>query len=433
MSQARAAMTSRSVDDLARTLAPQRPSSAPTSSMDSLARSLAMPMPRRRALRLLGSALVLAAVPALRPSRARATGGGVEAGPNIEAGPDIIDPPEGPFGPPVRCGDTVCNPASNCVKCCPAQGGGGSCCPCYFSCTTTGSGLCNKQVACPPDGRPFCGPPGHCCASNESCYRGSICLPICKPGEELCEDDCCPRGTECANLPLPGGRARRVCTAKCPGGRTRCGLTCCPKRGWKCVNPGRSLCSPCDIGQKPCGRRCCARGSTCCDPQRGLCCKRNETCAGYGGVAKCCPKGTRACETTSGSGNPICCKKGETCAQVADGSGTVPSANRRKYTCCPPNRAVSFGGGVVAVCCPDGYRSLGGRFILPAGGGGGLCCREDKLCGDTCCGTNSDPGINQTCCNGRCVSLFFDSNNCGGCGARCGPGTRCQGGTCRPA
>ena len=210
MSQARTAMTTRSVDDLARTLAPQRPSSAPTSSMDSLARSLAMPMPRRRALRLLGSALVLAAVPALRPSRARATGGGVEAGPNIEAGPDIIDPPEGPFGPPVRCGDTVCNPASNCVKCCPAQGGGGSCCPCYFSCTTTGSGLCNKPVACPPDGRPFCGPPGHCCASNESCYRGSICLPICKPGEQLCEDDCCPRGTECANLPLPGGRARRA-------------------------------------------------------------------------------------------------------------------------------------------------------------------------------------------------------------------------------
>jgi hypothetical protein len=32
--------------------------------MDRLARNLAMPMPRPRALRLLGSALVLAAVPA---------------------------------------------------------------------------------------------------------------------------------------------------------------------------------------------------------------------------------------------------------------------------------------------------------------------------------------------------------------------------------
>jgi hypothetical protein len=44
--------------------------------MDRLARNLAMPMPRRRALRLLGSALVLAAVPALHPlwAGARAAG-----------------------------------------------------------------------------------------------------------------------------------------------------------------------------------------------------------------------------------------------------------------------------------------------------------------------------------------------------------------------
>src|SRR5262245_30754041 len=127
-------------------------------SFDDLARALSTPMPRRRALRLLGSALVLAVVPALRPSR-----GGAASEPGARpasadaAGRDlaVIGPP-GPFGGPVPCGDVVCNPTYNCVKCCP-QGNGlpGSCCPCYITCRS-GSGLCGEQVACPPDGRPFC-------------------------------------------------------------------------------------------------------------------------------------------------------------------------------------------------------------------------------------------------------------------------------------
>jgi hypothetical protein len=111
----------------------------------------------------------------------------------------------------------------------------------------------------------------------------------------------------------------------------------------------------------------------------------------------------------------------------------VPAALNLKRECCPKDRTVAFESGV-ATCCPPGYKSLGGRFILPAGGGGGLCCRADKLCGSgpssTCCGTNSDPGIDATCCNGTCVSLFFDAANCGACGVVCPPGTRCQGGSC---
>jgi hypothetical protein len=156
---------------------------------------------------------------------------------------------------------------------------------------------------------------------------------------------------------------------------------------------------------------------------------------GYGGTAKCCPKGTKGCAGPAGTNKVICCKKGELCAQIADESGTVPAALNGKRVCCPKERTVEFAPGV-ATCCPDGYRSLGGRFIVPAGGGGGLCCRSDKLCGSgaaqTCCGTNADPGIDQTCCNGTCVSLFFDSNNCGSCGAVCAAGTRCSGGSCVP-
>jgi hypothetical protein len=211
---------------------------------------------------------------------------------------------------------------------------------------------------------------------------------------------------------------------------------CCNKKNEKCIDPRRVLCSPCDAGLKPCGKKCCPKGHTCCDSNTGLCCKTTtQTCTGFGGKAKCCPKGTKACEQSPGNRKAVCCDKGETCAQIADPSGTVPVALLGKQTCCPPERTVPFGGGNVT-CCPPGYRSLGGRFVLPAGGGGGLCCRDDKLCGargsETCCGANADPGIDQTCCNGTCTSLFFDGANCGACGNACPPGTRCAGGTCVP-
>jgi hypothetical protein len=406
--------------------------------VDDLARRLAAPMPRRRVLKLVGAALALASLPSFRGAKARAA----EAAPNKRVSPSgrdlrIIDPPEGPFGSPVECGDPqrpiTCNPTSNCVKCCRSSLGGGSCCPCYRSCRTTGSGRGDKQVACPPDGRPFCGPPGHCCAPNESCWKGAVCIPICKPDEQLCVDECCSPKAECITAKFPGSPAKRICFPKCPAGRTRCGVTACCKRGQKCLNPNTGHCSPCDEGQQPCGKKCCARGSKCCDPRIGLCCnKTTQVCAGYGGTAKCCPKGRKAC--TDGS-KTICCGKDEVCAQMGDESGTVPASLNFKRECCPKDRQVVFESGV-ATCCPPGYKSLGGRFILPPFGGGGLCCRADRVCGSgaslTCCGAaaSGDPALTSTCCNGTCVNTYFDAANCGACGAVCAPGQRCQAGAC---
>lgn len=395
---------------------------------DELARALAQPLPRRRLLRLLGGAIAVAAVPALRPAWSSAA-----------REPAIVDPPSGPWGEPIPCNELgngqrqICDPTFNCVKCCNGSDGAPvSCCPCYVSCAP--SGLCGEQVACPPDGRPFCGSDRTCCASNETCFKGSLCVPICDAGETLCDGSCCPRGSECVQQKLPGrSRPALLCLPRCPNRGVRCGLGCCPARQ-KCINPAQGRCSPCDAGRQPCGRKCCPTGSSCCDPRTGLCCRKSsETCAGFAGQATCCPRGTRACKTDPQTGKPRCCAKGEACAQLANEAGTVPVGTPTRYGCCPPERTVEFSGGGAVTCCPPGYRSLGGRFVLPAGGGGGLCCREDKLCGDTCCGTNGDPGIDQTCCNGACVSLFFDPQNCGGCGRACAAGQRCSGGACVPA
>jgi hypothetical protein len=401
-------------------------------SVDVLARSLATAMPRRRALRLLGSALALAALPA-----GRATPGEAARAARPITGPGRaarVVPPTGPFGEPVPCGDVVCNPTYNCVKCCmQSTGQPGSCCPCYSNCSPTGSGLCAEAFACPPDARPYCGKHGVCCAPNEFCFKGSICVPICEKGEERCDEDCCAKGFECVNAKVPGQPLRRQCFPKCPGGRVRCGLGCCERRNEKCIDARVALCAQCEPGHQPCGKKCCPKGTSCCDSKKRLCCKRgSETCAGFGGTAKCCPKGTSACEDAPGSGKATCCKKGEVCAQIADPSGTVPAALLRKFECCPAERTVAFGPGT-NTCCPEGYRSLGGRFILPPFGGGGLCCREDKVCGETCCSSNSDPGLDGTCCNGTCVSLYFDAGNCGSCGNVCPPGTRCLQGACQTA
>lgn len=54
--------------------------------------------------------------------------------------------------------------------------------------------------------------------------------------------------------------------------------------------------------------------------------------------------------------------------------------------------------------------------------------------GDVCSGGGSGAcncGQGQTCCNGACVNLSADRNNCGTCGSTCGAGASCQSGACR--
>ena len=55
-------------------------------------------------------------------------------------------------------------------------------------------------------------------------------------------------------------------------------------------------------------------------------------------------------------------------------------------------------------------------------GSGSVCTASSGACN---CGNG------QTCCNGACVNLSADRNNCGTCGSTCGAGASCQAGSCR--
>ena len=73
---------------------------------------------------------------------------------------------------------------------------------------------------------------------TNTCYRGSICLPACKPGEELCEDDCCPKGAECATLPLPAAAAPAESVRRSvPAARPAVVSTAVPRRAGSALTP----------------------------------------------------------------------------------------------------------------------------------------------------------------------------------------------------
>lgn len=390
--------------------------------LDATARALAAPMSRRRAVRLLGASLVGAAIPAgISPRPARAQ--------NYW---------------PVTCGDRGeyrCSEGSKCCNgaCCPegnlccndSSGAPGWCCgppegttsdgrPVRRFCGDNNPYACREEVGCPPNTTP-CGTGSgaylyaDCCQSGTTCRDGR-CVADCPSGRERCGTQCCGKGEECS-----GGRCRR----RCPDGRMRCGERCCPK-GQRCEDPRRGTCSRCGRGKQPCGKKCCSRKSYCCgDADGGICCPRK------GG--SCCSN-----EDVRGRKRFICCKKKTTCARpvAMSASGTAGGVDHEApYACCPRERYVER----PSACCPPGHVSLGGEFILPAGGGGGLCCRKDKLCGSgsdrTCCstGTAMFPEFEQACCGGRCVSIKTDASNCGACGNACPPGQRCQMGSCVPA
>jgi len=130
---------------------------------ESLSRKLAAPMPRRRALRLMGAAVGAGAAAAVvRPFRGDANGG-------------------------CAAGEQECGPF---------------CCPSNTFCTSPTTPCC-----CPKGATP-CG--SGCCAKGVACLDAATETCGCQPGTTPCgtrtSPTCCPAGTACTpGCPPPSG------------------------------------------------------------------------------------------------------------------------------------------------------------------------------------------------------------------------------------
>jgi hypothetical protein len=341
-------------------------------------------MPRRRALRMLGGALVAVAVPnVLRPGRAQAHSGGFTL-------------------------RSACNPACSGtypVKCvCPAKGG------CYIGgCGEPGSTCCCFEesnagipgaVVCAPGyscgggkGKPNCVCQRQC--GTECCKRDEFCANrrenlCCKRGRRGCGLECCQPNEECRTARIGTGSAD-ICTRRCPSNRAWCGRDkCCPPR-WKCINERTGLCKRCWPEEEECEKKCCDRKTT-------RCC----------GKAGCCPKDRSCCVNGP---NQVCCPRGTKCAiPILQGNiGVVPDT---KAICCPQERLNNS----PKLCCPSGQVALNSPgFRIPPPGISPYCCPPSMVC--------------QSGGNKVCVDRQTDAANCGSCGNRCQSGI-CSRGVC---
>ncbi len=364
---------------------------------DDLARNLASPMPRRRAVYVLGAALITAAVPGIRPQRA-------EAG-TLALGKFSADAPCSGFGGKF-CGFAV-------------NGG-------------YNIGCCGSQTV------PFV-----CCNHNKE--AGSWCCPAgytCGPGYKLgsapqgAKPNCICDGVECGNRCCPDGK-------QCDSGECvdcteehKCGSSCC-KRGQFCASKKQSLCCTdgsnyCAVlpkpgsGGKPGKVSCCRSGTTCCaNDKRSDCCTPNQKCTS----GQCrCPNGKPTC-------GGECCTEGKVCS-----NGKCCPKNRTNCGegyCCGANGSTCSNG----KCCPKGKINCGGR-----------CCEKDDCCDKTCCDGPSRICVKGKCCPGerllkgsRCCPPNTVATASGTCCPEsdpdccsaddlmvvCGNGTTCVGGTCK--
>jgi hypothetical protein len=242
--------------------------------LDDLARTLAEPMPRRRALRLIGGTLAAAVVPGIRPSPGRAAPSATVPCQNVRG--QVWTCPERKY---LVCGVTPDNP---CIDTCTGPGK----IPCGSG---DGFDCCNDRFG---DGSVAC--------------KNGRCQPTCKGIEKSgsvrlteCGEECCTPQQECRN---------NKCVGRCPAGRQRCGTRCCPK-GQSCVN---RKCCP---NPQTCGSTCCPSGTKCAfENGRRTCCPSDRTVTQQknGRTYRfCCPSGTGLVRGPSIDGGEACCSYGK--------------------------------------------------------------------------------------------------------------------------
>ena len=243
---------------------------------DNLARTLASPMPRRRALKLTGVALVAATLPVLRPRSVSAA--------DI---PECSNPlyPQRCVTPNVTESGTA---AFACVgakdHCCSNKLCAGACKP--WEMCSPGAGCDDTPALCTNPDVPNHDPKRTKFCSQRLAAGKTFCYP---GGRTLTYGWCCEADQPCGDF-----RSRCTCPTMCQDG------TCCPRSKGRCVNG-----------------KCCPAIRTTFRPGSGkkaVACCPPGTVAVPGGVGLCCPKG-----------KPKCCDKYDPRADDSDTATLGPS------------------------------------------------------------------------------------------------------------
>jgi hypothetical protein len=327
---------------------------------DQVARTLAEPMPRRRAVRIIGVSLAAAAMPGIRPGRASATtnrtaacryGRGTNPYQNV-CDKNLRDRTVETYccGPPKWRFECYSPDEGLCADRCPPKikGPNG---PIYqYPCTATAPDTQGEIL-------------GKCCVKprDDGCAPDGECLPNCpyrfrfglEQGPVRCGKTCCKTyqvcvDGECQRCEKYGGH-----TCQPPKGQARCckkGTTCCfnetttaccgPKQTCRAQNRKTATCE-CEEGKK-CGPDCCEKDETCCGGKK--CCAKGETCTPQG----CCPKDRAKCVAADPRTPTVCCDEGEYCLWKFE-DGLAPLIGWCKEGCAPGNKAGTQ-------CCGTGYK-----------------------------------------------------------------------------
>ena len=364
-----------------------------TAFLDELAKSLARPMSRSRALRLAGGAIVAASVPSLAlPRRAwsRAADCNAKGGGCIRT---------------ARC-------------CYTSDGFAGSCCPWYFRCAPTGSGLCREQCIC-EDGRGFCGPARSkiCCGKTEDLFPRRLPHPLPARSGDL-QGAVLPQGLRVRSRSR--GRAARS-SRRAP-------------RSAQAVGPAAGSPAASRTGAARIPRAACAHVAG----------RSRRSAAGDAATSARSTAATRisasVVRTTPPPVRPAI--RAAARGRAALGRTSAPASCHRRSAASRPRPGTSVArpsarcpARLSSAARPARCRSAAGCSSAPASRGSAATVRRSAARGTnkTCCqrfSENIGTDLNQTCCNGRCVTLNYDPANCGSCGQRCAANQRCLRGRC---